>query len=707
MVFCPGLGIGVIKMAVKNKKEKSSKHLLTAWEPPEGAGMPVGCLATTFTFSSVFFEEECLSRFLQMQSDSLEDGPVYIIEREEKLADVRCASVIVDACHAKGSRSLRWDLLTAKVPKAIFHAKISLLCWSSCIRVIVASANLTDDGYRRNQEIYGVVDYHEGSQAPLLFLDDIAQFLRQAVRYADVGSDGSTPAIDRWNGLLNGVTQMSRGWGTPNEVKGKKEMQIHAILTGPDHPDALTQVTELWPEGAAPINAYVTSPFFDPTGIKNRPSQTLWSKLRKKGKTSVTFNLIADEDPDENTIVLRAPQELLDAEPTRETASTYLCRLTEQGEDKEAVFRPLHLKSIWFEGNEWDAYIIGSGNFTSSGLGLSSSPNLEANILYLVNRIGNPKGALSLDCSRPKGALIDRSRDIRWEPRTDEGEDEAGIDSIPLPAAFGAAVFLSQDNQNYIHFEFAGRPPDGWQVLWTSKEEKTIFDERMWQDQLSPRKVSLKWFDDMAPSGFEVAWHNGKGRAWWPVNVDRAASLPPPDELKDLPLDLLINVLTSAMPLHQVLKNWIMNKSSGGNPSKAKEVVDPHKHVDTSAFLLQKTYRVAAALSGLRERLERPAMSVDAIEWRLRGPIGVTAVQKAILKEAQSTDEQVFLLTELALELSRAKPKTAPGCLSLEQVIDRINNMIAELKTQTMERLKTSPQALRDYVGSAFREGMA
>ena len=190
-------------------KNNTSNRLLSAWEPPEGAGIPVGCVATTFTFSPVFFEEECLGRFLQMQSDAIEDGPIYIIEREEKLAGVRCASVLVDACHAKGSRSLRWDLLAARVPKAILHAKISLLCWSNCIRAIVASANLTDDGYRRNREIYGVIDFHEGSQAPLQLLDDINAFLRSAAAYAVIGADETSPAIERWNGFLSSVTAVS------------------------------------------------------------------------------------------------------------------------------------------------------------------------------------------------------------------------------------------------------------------------------------------------------------------------------------------------------------------------------------------------------------------------------------------------------------------------------------------------------------------
>ena len=53
--------------------------LLDAWTPPEGAGDPVGCIATSFTFDSVFFEEECLGRFLRLETDPTEDGPLYLL----------------------------------------------------------------------------------------------------------------------------------------------------------------------------------------------------------------------------------------------------------------------------------------------------------------------------------------------------------------------------------------------------------------------------------------------------------------------------------------------------------------------------------------------------------------------------------------------------------------------------------------------------
>ena len=147
--------------------------ILEAWEPPDEAGEAVGCVATTFTFSPAFFEEECLGRFVGLETTPA-DGAAYLLDREEKLAHLACAAALVDQHHARGMRSLRWDLLSARLPGAILHAKVSLLLWSRCARLVVASANLTEDGYRRNHEVFGVLDYFEGSDAPLTVLTSVA-----------------------------------------------------------------------------------------------------------------------------------------------------------------------------------------------------------------------------------------------------------------------------------------------------------------------------------------------------------------------------------------------------------------------------------------------------------------------------------------------------------------------------------------------------
>ncbi len=152
--------------------------MLSLWVPPAKAGKPIGVLATTFTLDTSLFEEECLARFADVQSDPQRDGALYRIEREEKLASLLCAAVIADVHHCAGRRSLRWDLLAARPKSGVMHAKLSLLAWTGHVRIIVASANLTNDGYRRNQECVAAFDFDDAFTDRAL-LDPLLAYLRE------------------------------------------------------------------------------------------------------------------------------------------------------------------------------------------------------------------------------------------------------------------------------------------------------------------------------------------------------------------------------------------------------------------------------------------------------------------------------------------------------------------------------------------------
>ncbi|HEV7844500.1 MAG TPA: hypothetical protein VGO69_12480, partial [Pyrinomonadaceae bacterium] len=142
----------------KGKGHESRRRPLDLWQAPDDAGEPLTCLATTFTFDAQFFEVECLGRFIQMDTHPSETEAVgYLIEREEKLASVR-ACVLADRRHAQTKESLRWDVLPVVVSRAAQHAKISILCWADCVRVIIGSGNLTEPGYRKNLEVFGCLE---------------------------------------------------------------------------------------------------------------------------------------------------------------------------------------------------------------------------------------------------------------------------------------------------------------------------------------------------------------------------------------------------------------------------------------------------------------------------------------------------------------------------------------------------------------------
>lgn len=169
-------------------KKISDNKLLDFWSPPGPTETdtlkkvePISFISTSFTFESEFFEEECLTRFLCMETEKENDGVAFLIEREEKLAGLRGGIVIVDQQNCRGDRSLRWDLVPCRLGKGVMHAKITILHWSGCIRLIIGSANLTKNGYCINQEIFGVIDYTPNCDADLKVIEDTLSYLDNVI----------------------------------------------------------------------------------------------------------------------------------------------------------------------------------------------------------------------------------------------------------------------------------------------------------------------------------------------------------------------------------------------------------------------------------------------------------------------------------------------------------------------------------------------
>lgn len=145
---------------------KESRKLLDHWLAAEGAGAPVACLATTFTFDPDFFEQDCLSRFLGLQTKQGEGNDLSaLIEQEEHLAEVPVTAVVDRSYNAEG-RSLRWDILAVGVRGGLQHSKTAVLVWENSVRVLVGSANLTPAGYREQVEAGVVLEARRGSEIP-------------------------------------------------------------------------------------------------------------------------------------------------------------------------------------------------------------------------------------------------------------------------------------------------------------------------------------------------------------------------------------------------------------------------------------------------------------------------------------------------------------------------------------------------------------
>lgn len=663
---------------------------LDLWEAPAGAGEPLICLATTFTFDSTFFETECLGRFLQMDSHPQESESVgYLIEREEKLASAR-VSVLVDRRHATSKESMRWDVLPISVRGGIQHAKLAVLCWADHVRLIVGSGNLTEPGYRKNLEVFGALDISRkegGLVTPFLAsLDFLKVMLTRAV-----GEEERGPR-QRAGEMIASVRAHVARW--PRIDPGGR---VVPVFTGMGR-SVFDQLQEAWPNAGPPRYAHVLSPFYDSSGHWVDVIDGLSSVMAKRGDRDVSFYVPSEKLPEGKTR-LGAPRQIVDAASERAEVSVHEVPLEQDQEN-----RPLHAKMLTLANENWELILMGSSNFTRAGLGVSKGNrqpvNFEANLAYL-SREGEPELRKLQDVwpDYAEGEVDLASRKLVWEP-TDEldGEEASGI---PLPAGFQEALFApGQSPQLIVVLE--EKLPEWWEIR--DQDQGFVLSSETWNHKSGRHELS--WAGRAVPLVLTVTWRSaGKAESFtasWPVNVLDLAALPPPDKLASLSLEELIRVLSSTRPLHvavvQALQRRLRQRSNGDGQ------LDPHRRVNTETFLLRRTKRVALALERLRERLEKPALTREAFEWRLRGPVGPLALANAFCKEARNVSETAFFLAELALTLKRVHAaRAAEGGLKVAAIQASLAACMADIRA-LLPALQSNHSPIDRYVKRVFAE---
>jgi HKD family nuclease len=661
-------------------KKDNDKKLLDNWVPPANSGVAIGCLATTYTFQSDFFEEECLTRFLSIESKPDEDGPVYLIEREEKLNNISCAAVWVDQAWAKQKRNLRWDLVPIRLSKGILHSKISILQWANCVRVIVGSANLTIDAYRKNQEIFAVIDLNAENSGERTTATSFVQHLLNLIN-ADKFINETVSSKHR--SFLDGVLKFIAALPDEERQLRKKGYLSFPIIIEPSGISFSEQVSKIWNENVSntpPDECYLTSPFFDPPGEKNFPASRLWEMLKKKGAASIDIYTTGEFDADGNPYRIHAPESINNVTPQGRTeVHTYWHILSTQDEDKNN--RPLHLKSYWFENRDgWRLLVFGSSNFTVKGWGLSSSCNYEANIAYLTNEYSYKEQFNEAIKTFIDSKAIDVDN-IKWQPLPNEDE-ASGLSEAPLPPFFQSATLI-KDKELYIEIRFSSTKPSNPFEIRDEEGKKIFLTYQQWLDEGSQQLYRIPIAITNIPTYFLVYIEGIDQPACLVINITDQQCLPPPDELRNLPLDILAQIITSAAPLHQVLKRYISSISN--KKTDDRELINPHDRVDTSTYLLQKTRKYSFAINMIRSRLEQPCATLATIEWRLYGPVGLGALVDAMEKEANGNiNEAIFFLTELWTQLGKVKPINAEGILSPEIIKEKLN----QFRNDLAERIK-------------------
>lgn len=680
--------------------ERGTVKLLDLWNPPDGAGEPLGCLATTYTFDTVFYEEECLGRFVQIESDPAGDGPAYLIEREEKLAGLMTAAVYVDQGHCIGTRSIRWDMIAVRPERGSFHPKITLLCWQHHVRLMIGSANLSVDGYRRNQEIMGVLEYGPEDGDAREPLEAVLSFFTEI--HGICHSDG--PEIERATRLLRWTADSVGDWGAGTS-RARGGIAVAPVLVSPSQPDIFRQLLTRLPGSPRPTSCRVTSPFYSETADDKPylPATSLWNLMNQRGNARVTYCIPA-EMADEEAVVTRAPIEsMCSAAPTqRQTVETNFEWMPESVDvDGTSQNRPFHLKSLWFESDSWMAHLIGSSNFTVAGTGLArNATNFEANLLYVVRGSVSKATLKEFANSRPEGAPIDHTQLRSIETDAEEAEPESEI-VAPLPPRFRTAVFgAAEEQMGVLELTFNrdwdfGSEPETWEIREPDTGTR-LYSIGDWVTDGRPKGHKVELSGTTPPSGLEVSLGPAKLTCWWPVILRDATSLPPPDELRNIPLSLLIAILTSARPVHQII-GWLRHAGSHKSDFDGKPSLDALKNVDDTSFILQRTRRVSWAIEAMRKRLEKPVVSREQLEWRLKGPIGIIAFVDAVTGETDGI-ERLFVLAEIAIELKRVSPVARVGCLPPEVIRKELHAVARHIVNQIETSKGSMPKSARRYL---------
>jgi hypothetical protein len=298
---------------------------------------------------------------------------------ERRLGQIYCGLVCDAHALTRGGRpSLRVDVIP--VGRQLQHAKVILIHRERMVRLIISSANLTHEGFRRNREGVVTLDFSERSHLRSTVLREFAEQWIELLRPA--------ATADFETALQQTIAAAAR-WDSPRKLP----ISARAIWGGTQEP-LWKQVAESWPQGERIREWHICSPFWPTASPGETPFERLQVALDHRGaeaaKASLTLYAEADV-PGENARP-RFPFALV-AQLRKRGFHPSLARIcpvrldplpSEIPEGRAEDLRPLHAKWMFLKGDRTGLLLLGSANFTRHAFGVvanSLAANLEACVL--------------------------------------------------------------------------------------------------------------------------------------------------------------------------------------------------------------------------------------------------------------------------------------------------------------------------------------
>ena len=668
----------------RRKRKAASGVMLELWRPPANAGDPIGCLATTYTFRPGHFDEQCLARFLEIESEPDREDLAFLLERESRLGSIY-AGVLVDHTQAGVAHSLRWDVLPVRIRSGKQHAKLSLLAWSRHIRIVVASANLTEPGYRTNHEVAATVDLSP-SEADGDLLMQAVTFLRDLLALVP-GAQDDRPEVRRAAAYLSRVERHAEAWNRPRRrtvVRRQIMCTLPAIEPRAIPRSSLDETVSFCRQcGGSPHEARVASPFFDVDDDSGRVVAALCKSMARGRTRALQFCVPASRDDSEAAVPRLAAPRSIATTPQRYRSHVTVSTLPVFDGDKN--HRPWHAKMLALRAERYTALMIGSSNFTCAGMGTASHRNAEANLVTVVERVayGREAGRLEAIWSQ-MGPDVDLEA-AEWLGPQPEHDEEETATARPVPAGFVSATYRAGDERTIMLRLDPAHLPSEWRIHACGQDAREILTRLAWEENDSRTVVTLRWSPAQPPERLLVFWDDQE--AFLPLNVEDAHLLPPPVPLEQMSADDMLWILAAVDP-SAAFRAWARDQQSSeyfdADLDSATPVdLDPLRRHDLQATFLHRIRRRARILAQLRANLQRPVWGRQALEWRLRGMIGVQALADRLVREiaaaAEMADEALLTLADFLIVLREVDYEPAAGCLSKSEFDEEFRPFLSDL----------------------------
>lgn len=652
----------------KRRDSSNSGAMLDLWRPPRGAGEPIGCLATTYTFAPGLFDEQCLARFLEIESEPNREDLAFLVERESRLGGVY-AGVLVDHTQAGVEHSLRWDVLPVRLRVGKQHAKLSLLVWNRHLRIIVASANLTEPGYRSNHEVAAVVDMNPDDSDAGLLSASIA-FLQRLVSLVP-GASVHPPEISRAKAFLDHTERQVEGWKQSNRGGTIRQQLVFTLPTGGSDQPARSSIEEAVEacrrRGGSPFEAWIASPFFDVDDHTSRVTASLCKLMARGRQRELSFCVPAIRDTSDTAPRLAAPRALILTPPAYQ-GNVSIEMLPEFDGSKNR--RPWHAKMLALRSDRYFALMTGSSNFTCAGMGVGQSRNAEANLLTIVAVEKYRREIGQLEGVWPEMEHVDDPASAEWLGARSDHDEEEQTSALPLPAGFLSATYRAGATRLIILRLDLDQLPEQWRVRACGPNERQLVSDSDWHKRGNPPVVELDWESTKPPDRLLVQW--AEHEAFLPLNVEDSRDLPPPSQLENMSTEDMLWILAATDP-SAAFRTWANRQQppdlfDADLDSATPIDLDPLKSYDLHATFLHRIRRRARILAQVRLNLQRPVWGRPALEWRLRGLVGVEALADRLVldlaKEDGKGDESLLTIADFLIVLHEVDYQPSDGSLT-------------------------------------------